>query len=155
MYLSKGGRVTFIKSTLSNLPTYFLSLFPLLADVAKCIEKIQQDYLWGGLGDEFYLISWSKVCSSFVEGSLGARNLILFNRNLLGKWLWCNGYEREDWWRVVVYSKFGRSWDGWCSNEPLGAQQCFFFFFGGGGGGGGLMEEYLEGLGEVFKLYQI
>jgi hypothetical protein len=27
MYLSKGGRVTLIKSTLSNLPTYFLSLF--------------------------------------------------------------------------------------------------------------------------------
>jgi hypothetical protein len=29
LYLSKGGRVTLIKSTLSNLPTYFLSLFPI------------------------------------------------------------------------------------------------------------------------------
>ena len=28
LYLSKGGRVTLIKSTLFNLPTYFLSLFP-------------------------------------------------------------------------------------------------------------------------------
>ena len=26
LYLSKGGKVTLIKSTLSNLPTYFLSL---------------------------------------------------------------------------------------------------------------------------------
>jgi hypothetical protein len=40
-YLSKGGRVTLIKSTLSNLPIYMLSLFPILAHVAKCIEKIQ------------------------------------------------------------------------------------------------------------------
>ena len=30
LYLSKGGQVTSIKSTLSNLPTYFLSLFPIL-----------------------------------------------------------------------------------------------------------------------------
>ena len=34
-YLSKG-----IKSTLSNLPTYFLSLFPILAVVANRIEKL-------------------------------------------------------------------------------------------------------------------
>jgi hypothetical protein len=28
LYLSKGGRITLIKSTLSNLPTYFLFCFP-------------------------------------------------------------------------------------------------------------------------------
>ena len=39
-YLSKGGRVTLIKSTLSNLPTYFLSLFPIPASVANRIEKL-------------------------------------------------------------------------------------------------------------------
>ena len=35
LYSSKGGGVTLIKSTLSNLSTYFLSLFPILADVAN------------------------------------------------------------------------------------------------------------------------
>jgi len=45
MYLSKGGRVTLIKSTLSNLPTYYLSLFLIPACVANCIEKLQQDFL--------------------------------------------------------------------------------------------------------------
>ena len=40
LYLSKGGRVTLIKSTLSNLPTYFLSLFPIPASVAKRIKKL-------------------------------------------------------------------------------------------------------------------
>jgi hypothetical protein len=41
LYLSKGGRVALIKSTISNLPTYLLSLFPIPADVAKHIEKIR------------------------------------------------------------------------------------------------------------------
>jgi hypothetical protein len=41
LYLSKGGRVALIKSTLSNLATYLLSLFPIPADMAKHIEKIR------------------------------------------------------------------------------------------------------------------
>jgi hypothetical protein len=40
MYLSKGGRITLLKSTLSNLSMYFMSLFPLSASVANCIEKL-------------------------------------------------------------------------------------------------------------------
>jgi len=38
MYLSKGGRVTLIKSSLSNLPTYFMFLFLLPTGVANRIE---------------------------------------------------------------------------------------------------------------------
>ena len=52
LYLSKGGRVTLINSTLSNLPTYFLSLFPIPASVANHIARLQRDFLWRGLGDE-------------------------------------------------------------------------------------------------------
>jgi hypothetical protein len=40
LYLSKGGRLTLIKSTLSNLPTYFLSLFPIPVGVAHRLEKL-------------------------------------------------------------------------------------------------------------------
>jgi hypothetical protein len=39
MYLSKGGRLTMIKSTLSNIPTYYLSMFHIPVRVAKHIEK--------------------------------------------------------------------------------------------------------------------
>ena len=53
MYLSKGGRLTLIKSTLSNIPMYYLSSFQIPGRVAKRIEKIQRDFLWGGIGDEF------------------------------------------------------------------------------------------------------
>ena len=48
--LFKGGRVTLIKSTLANIPTYYMSLFKIPVKVANRIEKLQRDYLWVELG---------------------------------------------------------------------------------------------------------
>jgi hypothetical protein len=64
-YLSKGGRLTLIKSTLSSLPTYFLSLCLVLTSVAHRIEKLQRDFLWVGIGDEFkyHLVNWRTICA--------------------------------------------------------------------------------------------
>jgi hypothetical protein len=122
MYLSKGGRVTLIKSTLSNLPTYFLSLFLIPASVANRIEKLYRDFLLGGLGDEFkfHLVNWSKVCSPISKGGLGIRNLRTFHRALLGKWLWRYEHERGAWWRIVVDAKIGSVGGGWCPLAPTG-----------------------------------
>uniref|UniRef100_A0A2N9J5R7 Reverse transcriptase domain-containing protein n=1 Tax=Fagus sylvatica TaxID=28930 RepID=A0A2N9J5R7_FAGSY len=119
MYLSKGGRITLIKSTLSSLPTYFLSLFPIPVAVALRIDKIQRDFLWGGLGEgkKFHLVNWSQVCQPIHSGGLGIRNLRMFNKALLGKWLWRFGNEREALWRQVIVAKYGISHGGWTSGE--------------------------------------
>ena len=86
LYLSKGGRVTLITSTLSNLPTYFLSLFPIPAFVANRIEKLQRDFLWGGIGDEpkFHLVKWATVCTPIASGCLGIRKVRLLMKLCLG-----------------------------------------------------------------------
>jgi hypothetical protein len=70
MYLSKGGHLTLIKSTLSNLPTYFLSLFPIPMSVAKRLEKVQRVFLWGVMGDEskLHLVNWNQVCRPLHSG---------------------------------------------------------------------------------------
>ena len=70
LYLFKGGRVTLIKNTLSNLPTYFLSLFPIPTAVANRLEKLQRNFLWGGIVDEpkFHLVKWATVCSPIASG---------------------------------------------------------------------------------------
>jgi hypothetical protein len=90
--------------------------------MAKRIEKLQRDFLWGGLKEEFkyHLVNWDKVCSPISEGGLGIRNLRVFNQALLGKWVWHYVHEREAWGRIVVDAKFGYEWGGWHSIDTLG-----------------------------------
>jgi hypothetical protein len=51
------------------------------------IEKIQRDFLWGGMNDDvkFHLVEWVEVCSPIDEGGLGIRKVRRFNQALLGK----------------------------------------------------------------------
>jgi len=39
---------------------YYLSLFPILIGVANQLEKLQRDFLWKDIGDEF------NICSSII-----------------------------------------------------------------------------------------
>jgi endonuclease/exonuclease/phosphatase family metal-dependent hydrolase len=123
LYLSKGGKVTLIKSTLSSIPTYFLSLFPIPARVANRLEKLQRDFLWCGMDEtpKFHLVNWSQICTPLRAGGLAIRNLRSFNKALLGKWLWRYGLEREALWRLVVDAKYGSLWGGWCSKSGTGS----------------------------------
>ena len=73
LYLSKGGRLMLLKSTLSSLPTY----------VANKIEKLHRDFLWGV--NKYHLVGWDKVCAPIANGGLGIRKIITFNKALLGK----------------------------------------------------------------------
>ena len=101
IYISKGGRLTLLKSTLSCLPTYYLSLFPISVSVAKRIECFQRNFLWGSMGEDhkLHLVAWDRVCSSIKQGGLGVRQLVPFNLALLGKWLWWFGLEELHLWR--------------------------------------------------------
>lgn len=44
-YLSKGAKLTLIKSTISSLPIYVMLLFAILRKVSLSLEKIQRDFL--------------------------------------------------------------------------------------------------------------
>jgi hypothetical protein len=89
MYLSTSGRLTLLKFTLSNLPTYYLSLFPIRMGVANRLDKLQRNFLWGGIGDvaKFHLVNWNRICTPLQSSGLGVHNFIQFNRALLLKWL--------------------------------------------------------------------
>jgi hypothetical protein len=78
MYLSKGGRLTLLKSTLFNILMYYLSLFPIPVGVANRLDKLQRNLLWGGIEDEakFHLVNWNRICTPIKSGGLGVHNFI-------------------------------------------------------------------------------
>ena len=94
-FLSFGGRITLIKSYLTHMPCYFLSLFKILASVVAKIERLQRDFLWSrvGEGKRDHLVSWDVVCKPKAIGGLGFGKIVLRNVALLGKWL--SRYPRE------------------------------------------------------------
>jgi hypothetical protein len=123
LYLSKGGRVTLIHSTLSNIPTYYLSLFPILVSVAKKFERLQMEFLWNGMWDEtkFHLVNWHRVFSPIKVGGLGVCNIIKFNQALLGKWIWRFSQEHDALWRSVIEVKYESVRGGWSSLPVTGS----------------------------------
>ncbi|RVX18958.1 Transposon TX1 uncharacterized 149 kDa protein [Vitis vinifera] len=121
-YLSKGGRITLIKSTLVSMPIYQLSLFRMPKLVVKRLEKLQRDFLWGGgsLERKIHLINWAVVCTQKESGGLGIRKIDLLNKALLGKWIWRFAIEEDFFWRKVVGVKYGRLGFGWRTKEARG-----------------------------------
>ncbi|KAJ9707156.1 hypothetical protein PVL29_002241 [Vitis rotundifolia] len=118
-YISKGGRITLIRSTLSSMPIYLMSLLRMPRVVSLRLEKIQRDFLWGGgaLERKPHLVNWDTVCSDIRKGGLGVRRLSNLNRALLCKWNWRYANEREALWRQVISRKFGEEEGGWYSRE--------------------------------------
>ena len=105
-YLSFGGRITLIHSCLTHIPSYFLSLFKILASVAAKIERLQRDFLWSGVGEgkRDHLVSWDVVCNPKVKEGLGFRKISLRNLALLGKWSWRYPREGSTLWHQVILS---------------------------------------------------
>ena len=64
LYLSRGGRLTLLKSTPSNLPAYYISLFTVPKAMAIRLEHIQTNFLWGFSEEcfRYSLVAWEKVC---------------------------------------------------------------------------------------------
>ncbi|RVW42672.1 putative ribonuclease H protein [Vitis vinifera] len=118
-YISKGGRITLIKSTLANMPIYHLSFFRMPKIVAKRLEKLQRDFLWGGgsLERKVHLINWEVVCTQKEKGGLGIRKIDLLNKALLSKWIWRLASEKDNLWKKVIGVKYGQEGFGWRTKE--------------------------------------
>lgn len=106
--LSLGGRLTLIKASLSNLPLYYMSLFPIPHGIVDKITKLQRDFLWCGFAGNksFPLVKWDTIQIPKNIGGLGVGNLLIRNLGLLIKWLWRFFHEPNSLWRQVIAAKY-------------------------------------------------
>ncbi|GMI70502.1 hypothetical protein HRI_000719500 [Hibiscus trionum] len=99
--LSFSGKLVLIKSVLSTLPTYFMSIFKLPCTVTRKLNGILASFLWGSSDSRkrIHWLCWNSACLPLDRGGLGIRDLINQNRALLCKWIinFANNKNKE--WR--------------------------------------------------------
>ena len=91
-FLSYAGRLTYIDSVLSALPTFYMCSIKLQKTLIKTIDRGRRHCLWAKTDDNMNvtcnsLVAWDKVCRPKAVGGLGVINLQLQNDALLLKHL--------------------------------------------------------------------
>ena len=107
-FLSMAGRICLIKSVLTGVPLYYVSLFKAPLAVCKRITSIQRRFLWGwGKANKpIFWVSWKDVCKSKAEGGLGCRDIRMLNYALLAKWRWRSLSDVNGRWKELLDSKY-------------------------------------------------
>ncbi|TYK27680.1 LINE-1 retrotransposable element ORF2 protein [Cucumis melo var. makuwa] len=81
-HISKGGKLTLLKASLSSIPTYQLSVFKAPAYVYKEIEKHWRNFLWKSNKESTisHIINWNEATTLKTKGVLA---LPLFRTHIL------------------------------------------------------------------------
>ena len=100
-----------------------MSIFRMPKIVARRLEKVQRDFLWGGgnMEGKIHLVNWEVVCTNKEKGGLGLRKLAILNKALLGKWIWRYACDKYNLWKQVIKVKYGQEGLGWRPKKANGA----------------------------------
>ncbi|KAI5395054.1 hypothetical protein KIW84_061602 [Lathyrus oleraceus] len=84
------GRATLINFVLMNLHVHHLLFYKAHVKVIQEIVSIQRRFIWLGSLDRSRMawISWNSVCKPKEFGGIRDKDVGMFNRVLISKWLW-------------------------------------------------------------------
>nr|GEW02000.1 reverse transcriptase domain-containing protein [Tanacetum cinerariifolium] len=88
--LSIGGRLTLLKSILTAIPIYHMSLYKVPVGILNDMEPIRRNFFNGIEKSERKTawIRWETILASKKNGGLGVSSFFSTNRSLLFKWIW-------------------------------------------------------------------
>ncbi|GMJ01911.1 hypothetical protein HRI_003860300 [Hibiscus trionum] len=106
--LSFGGRLTLIKSVLSTIPVYYMSIFPMPVSISKKLTSMITKFLWGSSDNRpIYWVSWENLCLPKEECGIGLMEFKSRSEALRCKWLWRFGTESGNLWRRTLATMYG------------------------------------------------
>ena len=113
-----GGRLSLLDSSLSGIPSYFMSMFLLSKTFIEKLDKHRRRFFWAGNGKKrkYYMVRWSRVCRSKKKGGLGVKDLHRQNVGLLCKWWW-KLETQIGLWQTIVSAKY-------LKNKPVASLKC-------------------------------
>jgi hypothetical protein len=93
IFFSYHGREILVKSILSVMPTFFLSIFKMPKWAFAKMDRIRRSFLWKGQDLErvkggHYLVNWQACLRPKKWGGIGIKDLDKFSRALRLRWLW-------------------------------------------------------------------
>ncbi|KAJ4839691.1 hypothetical protein Tsubulata_006579 [Turnera subulata] len=108
-FLSIGGRVTLIKSVLTGLPIYLMSLFKVPVGVLKKMRSTIRRFFWNGYDkkSKACLVAWNKISIPKECGGMGIMDLSVMNQCLLFKWIWKFCSPVDGVWKDLIARKYG------------------------------------------------
>ena len=102
-FLSSSGKEILVKTVLSSLPIYHLTVFHAHKWLIKRIDRIRRSFLWRGESPDkvsggHSLINWPTTCLPKTKGGLGILELERFTRALRLRWLWFKWKQKQRAW---------------------------------------------------------
>lgn len=72
--LSHEGRMTLIKSVLTSIPVYYMTVEKLPPKTVQQLTAIMRRFFWGKLQQDKYvsMVAWHKICREWEEGDWGS-----------------------------------------------------------------------------------
>jgi hypothetical protein len=110
IWLTYGGRVTFINSALSPLIIYALCVLKIPLQIIEFIDRARRHCLWRKTEDRdektYSLVAWDLVCQPKNKGGLGIMDLKVQNQGLLLKFLHKFFNKHDVPWVMLIWEKY-------------------------------------------------
>jgi len=121
--LTKAGKEVLIKTVVQALPQYAMSIFKIPISICKAIEKRIACFWWKQTVDRkgIHWKSWESLRTRKDTGGLGFRDLVSFNKAMLGRQAWRLVQDPNSLWTKVVkgiYYPQGEFWRAGKGSRP-------------------------------------